>query len=412
MPNSTNMVHRTVRRMYTGAFLGVICVLAVALMGSVRQNVAAQEGPSSVKFSHRFHVRDAGVACTDCHTKASTSKLAADTLLATHENCQSCHEEQLKSQCTFCHTSDDPSTYKATELPKRNVLFSHEFHLAEQKLECEKCHTGVDEAEIGIAVKIPGMPTCYSCHNDVKASNTCEKCHIDMAALRPREHNRTDFVREHKMIARLSTATCAMCHTQESCSDCHNGSDLVKVSVSGKDMMSLRSPRLATIDRGQNTNLTKVHDLNFKFTHGLAAEGKKSDCQTCHEKQTFCAQCHQSGGDVNQEKFLPDSHRQPRFTTLGVGSGGGLHAKLAKRDIESCAACHDAQGADPACILCHTDGDGIKGTNPRTHVPGFMAGEEGNWHTDPGATCYVCHTDANARVGGMKGQKFCGYCHK
>jgi hypothetical protein len=97
---------------------------------------------------------------------------------------------------------------------------------------------------------------------------------------------------------------------------------------------------------------------------------------------------------------------------MGVGSGGGLHAKLAKRDIETCAACHDAQGADPACILCHTDYDGIKGTNPRTHVPGFMAGNEGIWHNDPGATCYVCHTDANARVGGVKGQKFCGYCHK
>ncbi len=412
MLNPTPNVYRTVRRIYSGAFFGVVCVVALALMGSVRQQAAAREGPSSIKFSHKFHVRDSGVACADCHTKASASKLATENLLTTHENCQSCHEEQLNSKCTFCHTSDDPSTYVATELPKRNVMFSHEFHLGDQKLECERCHTGVDQAEIGVAMKIPDMPTCYSCHNDVKASNACEQCHMDLAALRPREHNRTDFAREHKRVARLSTATCATCHSQESCTDCHNGSDLVKVSVSGKDMMSLRSPRLAAIDRGQGANLTKVHDLNFKFTHGLAVEGKKSDCQTCHEKQTFCAQCHEAGGDVNQNKFVPDSHRQPRFATLGVGSGGGLHAKLAKRDIESCAACHDAQGADPACILCHTDSDGIKGTNPRTHLPGFMAGEHGTWHGDPGATCYVCHTDANARVGGTRGQKFCGYCHK
>ena len=412
MTNPMPNIHRTVRRIYSGALLGVVCVLALALMGSARPSAVANERPSSVRFSHKFHVRDAGVACADCHTKAQTSKLATDNLLATHENCQSCHEEQINSKCTFCHTSEDPSTYTATELPKRNLMFSHESHLGGQKLDCEKCHTGVDQAEIGVAVKIPGMPTCYSCHNDVKVWNTCEKCHIDMAALRPREHNRTDFAREHKMIARLSTATCAMCHTQESCTDCHNGSDLIKVSVPGKDMMSLRSPRLTSIDRGQSANLTKVHDLNFKFIHGLAAEGKKSDCQTCHDKKTFCAECHNAGGNINQNQFMPESHRQPRFATTGVGSGGGLHAKLAKRDIESCAACHDAQGADPACMLCHTDADGIKGTNPRTHTPGFMAGEHGTWHNDPGATCYVCHTDANARVGGTKGQKFCGYCHK
>ena len=412
MLNQRPNLSRTVRRITSGAFLGAISVLALVLMGSVRQSAQTDDGRSSIKFSHKFHVRDAGAACADCHAKAPASKLATDNLLAGHDNCKSCHEEQINSTCTFCHTSDDPSTYAARELPKRNLIFSHEFHLSEQKVECEKCHTGVDAAEIGVAVKIPDMPSCNSCHNDVKASNNCEACHSDLSALRPLDHNRTDFAREHKMIARVSTSTCASCHTQESCTDCHNGSDLVKVSLAGKDMMSLRSPRLATIDRGQTTNLTKVHDLNFKFTHGLAVEGKKSDCQSCHDKQTFCVQCHEAGGNVNQKSFLPESHRKPRFTTLGVGSGGGLHAKLAKRDIESCAACHDAQGADPACILCHTDADGIKGTNPRTHTPGFMSAENGLWHSDPGATCYVCHTDVNARVGGIKGQKFCGYCHK
>jgi hypothetical protein len=404
--------HSIVRRIGTGLLPVAACMLALIFVASSGVVAQSKDQPTTVKFSHRFHVRDAGVACADCHTAAPASKLVSDTLLATHENCKSCHEEQLSSKCTFCHTTDDPTSYTTTALPKHNLMFSHQKHVEEQKVECEKCHTGVDKAEIGIHVGIPGMPTCNTCHNDVKASNACEGCHVDMAALRPREHNRTDFVREHKMIARVSTATCNSCHTQESCADCHNGSDLVKVDVPGKDLMSMRSPRLTSIDRGQGMRTAKVHDLNFKFTHGLAVEGKTSDCQTCHNKQTFCSTCHEAGGDVNQGKFEPESHRKAGFVTIGVGSGGGVHAKLARRDIETCASCHDAQGADPACITCHMDSDGIKGTNPRTHQPGFMSGEHGIWHSDPGATCYVCHTDANARVGGVKGQKFCGYCHK
>jgi hypothetical protein len=57
------------------------------------------------------------------------------------------------------------------------------------------------------------------------------------------------------------------------------------------------------------------------------------------------------------------------------------------------------------------DPTGIKGTNPKTHAIGFMANQHGRWHSDPGANCYVCHTDPNARPMGIKGQRFCGYCH-
>ena len=96
---------------------------------------------------------------------------------------------------------------------------------------------------------------------------------------------------------------------------------------------------------------------------------------------------------------------------IGVGSGGGDHARLARRDIERCAACHDVQGADPNCILCHTDPDGIEGTNPKTHAINFMNDSNGDWHDDPGSVCYNCHTDPNAYPGGNPNIGFCAYCH-
>jgi hypothetical protein len=412
MATQTPSTDISVRRLSSVTALGVFLVVAFTAMSWSQEVAGAQNQSNGVKFSHRFHVQEAGLACADCHTAAPTSTLASDTLFAKHENCQACHDDQLQTNCTFCHTSDDPTTYQASQVPQLSLMFSHEFHVQQQKVGCQTCHKGVEKAEIGVSMQLPEMAACNTCHNDVKASNACETCHTDLTALRPADHNRTDFVREHKFEARLSTARCASCHTQESCIDCHNGIDLVNVEVSGKGLVSPHAPRVTANDRGQGMRLTKVHDLNFRFTHGIAAEGKTAECQTCHDQQTFCSTCHAAGGDVNQNKFEPETHRQPGFVTIGVGSGGGSHAALARRDIESCAACHDAQGADPACITCHMDSDGIKGTDPKTHPRGFMASEHGDWHSDPGAVCYTCHTDANARTNGVRGLGFCGYCHK
>src|SRR3972149_2425966 len=391
----------------------LVLILASTFVMQSREASFDQARGKLIKFSHQFHVKDAGVSCQDCHSAAATSKASSDNLLAKKANCQSCHEEQIANNCTYCHTSDDVSTYAAFENPKRDLLFNHEFHLNDQKLTCETCHKGLDEMTIATDKSIPEMAQCMTCHDGAQAQNACETCHTNFATLRPKEHNRTNFVKEHKLYARMQDASCASCHTQESCQDCHVNAGLVQTTPGGADMVSPRSPRLTANDRAQGMALTRVHDLNFRFTHGIAASAKITECATCHDSKDFCSTCHAAGGNVNQLEFRPQSHQRVRFVTIGVGSGGGLHAYLARRDIESCMSCHDAQGADPTCITCHVDPDGIRGTDARPHAPGFMASNgDGNWHSDPGANCFVCHTDANARVGGVKGLGFCGYCHK
>jgi hypothetical protein len=404
------------RNLRKQGYLIVSVLLAIgALLAMPTASLEGMDQPQTgkIKFNHKFHVKESGLSCTDCHSAAPTSKLTSDNLSAKHENCQTCHSDQVEKNCTFCHTSEDVSTY-VFENPARDLKLSHQSHIDGQKVECQTCHKDVEAAEQLQSVGLPSMATCNTCHNGVKATNACETCHTNFASLRPKEHNKTDFIREHKRIARISNATCMGCHTQETCADCHNGASLTKTTKSGKDMVSPRSPRLTAIDRGQGMTLSKVHDLNFRFTHGLAAQQKKQDCQTCHQEKTFCSTCHTAGGNVNQVSFIPATHSNTGglFATVGVGSGGGKHAQMARRDIESCASCHDAQGADPTCISCHSDIDGVKGTDPRTHTRGFMESSRGEWHSDPGSSCFMCHTDANARPGGIQGQKFCGYCHK
>jgi hypothetical protein len=411
MPTSQTFFSKTIKRRYTQ--FSIVLILILACTGALisRESSGGSKELKRVRFSHLFHVKESGIACADCHGGAATSTNASDNLLAKMEACKSCHEDQLKSNCTYCHTSADSTSYSATPNPVRELAFSHQQH-ASQKIECETCHTVLDKSDASTGDLVPAMATCATCHNDVKATNACEKCHTNFASLRPADHNRTDFVREHKRSARLGDAKCGTCHTQESCIDCHNGSELVKVDLPGRDLTSQHSPRLLAIDRGQGMRLTKVHDLNYKFTHGIEAKSKSKDCTTCHSNEQFCSTCHEAGGNVNQGVFKPASHATAGFVTLGVGSGGGEHARLAKRDIESCAGCHSTEGADAVCVTCHTDVDGIKGTDPKTHDRGFQSNNHGLWHTDPGANCYMCHTDVNAHPGGIKGQKFCGYCHR
>ena len=381
--------------------------LTVLPAGTERPDETSKPG---LRFSHRLHTQDMGMGCSDCHAAVAESVEATDVFRPDHTTCESCHEEQLNEDCTTCHMND-PLEYVAPVREDRGLVFSHAFHL-EQGAECATCHGDVAHLEEAVPVPLPVMATCNTCHDDAQAPNRCESCHQNLALLRPEEHNASDFLRHHKQLALRTDANCRSCHMEETCAECHNGADLVSVTVPGSDLQVPNGPRLFAVDRGQGQNKLKTHDGSWRFTHGILAQQKSSECQTCHETQEFCATCHLSGGNINQGVFRPFSHSRPGFTTIGVGSGGGMHARDARRDIESCASCHDVQAADPTCVLCHADNDGIRGTNPKTHESGFMRGEKGEWHTDPGANCYICHVDANARPGGIRGLTFCGYCHK
>ncbi len=401
----------SVYRLYFTAVVLMILVVGFTIMTRSGEIPARQQQPVGIKFSHATHVEGAGLQCVECHDAAPRSKVSSDNLLSKKANCQTCHEEQLNQNCTFCHTSNDPTTYSALQTPARELTFSHEQHAGIQQIACETCHTNLDAKKEFVGELVPAMASCNTCHNNVQATNACESCHTNFTGLRPANHDRTDFLREHKRFARTADASCATCHTQETCNDCHTGANLTKVDKTGRDLTTPRTPRLISIDRGQSSALTKVHDLNFKFTHGIAAKGKTSDCQTCHRQEQFCSTCHAAGGNVNQLAFKPTWHNEAGFVTIGVGSGGGKHAQMARRDLENCASCHGAEATDPVCMTCHVDPDGVKGTDPKTHQRGFMAATNGPWHSDPGATCFVCHTDPNARAGGIKGKGFCSYCH-
>lgn len=389
-----------------GAVLSVIGLVLFGRGRAVASEDSQLDKKQLIKFSHAKHT-ESGVECAQCH-KAEVSTVASDRILPTHTECQSCHEQEVNETCNFCHTSDD--NQQALPNPVREVLFNHQKHIVDEGMKCETCHQGLEKTDFAGSANLPAMSTCNTCHNNVKATNQCEACHTNLASLRPPSHNVANFKREHARVMNLRSfdANCKSCHTEESCAECHDGTNLTQLSPGVKT--ALLSPRRFGADKAQALSGEVVHSINYKFTHGIDAKGKANDCQTCHREQEFCVDCHMSGS-VALGGTVPTSHEKPGFISIGVGSGGGAHAQLAKRDIQRCMTCHDTEGGDPTCISCHFDNDGVKRTQPKTHAAGFMKDVRGEWHEDAAATCYVCHTDANARPNGKAGLGFCGYCH-
>ncbi len=375
-------------------------------------NIGIQDNNSTViKFSHKIH-KENDVDCQDCHSSVEESVTLKDMLIPTQEDCSNCHEVEDKENCNLCHYKN---TFEPIVQTESILNFNHKIHVTDQNLECNSCHKGLNEVDYAFQSDSfkPEMETCYSCHNDGGvAFNTsnCESCHISTANLIPQTHKSFSFIKTHKFSAQNIDANCQLCHQKQTCQDCHVATNVITESNSATQFFQPYSP--SKIKNGvKQQQITRVHELNFRLTHGIEAKGKTTECASCHQVQTFCASCHSSiSEDFALGGIVPTSHLKPDFKTLGVGTGGGLHATLAKRDIETCASCHDVQGADPTCITCHLDSDGIKGTNPRTHPPNFMRDVRGDWHDDSGSVCYNCHTGLPSKVPSQSG--FCGYCHK
>jgi hypothetical protein len=343
--------------------LGLIAIVAMAVaMNGSHQNPYWQEADHSkyLKFTHVFHATEQGIECDQCHYNVSQSTKSSDRLIGDHQSCQACHDDQISSDCGFCHV--DTANIIPIPPPQREIIFSHELHTSKDSIACTTCHISIDSVTLASSANMPMMSTCINCHSTASVSTECSTCHTNFAQLIPADHLVGEFKRDHRRVTRLDgdmAVSCATCHTESFCQDCHTGTELHGFG-SYKDLMADPYPRTPLRDAPKELKLQEVHDLNYRFTHGIDAKSKRLDCASCHDEQTFCVECHQAGGNINQGKFIPETHSQPGFVTIGRGSGGGLHAELARRDLESCVACHDVQGNDPICLRCHTEGGGVR----------------------------------------------------
>ncbi|NUN07664.1 MAG: cytochrome C [Ignavibacteriaceae bacterium] len=401
------MFSSKVFKVYTGLFL------LLFLVGFISINADEEKAGNKeiIKFSHEVHT--SATECADCHTSVSGAESLNDRLLPNKADCETCHSDWLEDSeyCEKCHYPDVMT--KLVQNPSL-LIFNHKAHI-EEGAKCESCHKDIAGTGYSYSKSSfnPAMEDCYTCHNSDKGpTQTCESCHKTTDNLIPENHRNVNFVSSHKFHATGKDANCMMCHDDQSCENCHLATTGITEKNTKTDFFMPYSPANSA-NKAKIQKITQVHELNYRFLHSIDAKSKSSECITCHQVETFCVQCHAGNNeDYALSGVMPASHLKPDFKTIGVGSGGGLHATLARRDIERCQSCHDVQGGDPTCILCHSDPDGIKNTNPKTHAKNYLQNfDGGDWHSDQASVCYTCHTDANARPNGIAGTNFCGYCH-
>lgn len=146
---------------------------------------AEKEQP--VAFSHKTHVRDAGMECGDCHFLRKDGTFAG---LPDIESCASCHadlmgdtEAEKKFFTEYIEKNRQVPWLVYAKQPD-NVFFSHAAH---------------SEA------------VCSSCHEELTGSNLCATCHMDM------QNMETPPAHEQNILTTYSKQTMKM----ENCERCH-----------------------------------------------------------------------------------------------------------------------------------------------------------------------------------------------
>lgn len=351
-------------------------LLAAALLGASCIVLTGRTG-DAIRFDAAVHADVMG-ECDRCHEGVAGAQVDATTRRALEASCLVCHAEK-KDDCAYCHTD----VANAGRFPDRDraLLFSHERHLERVSGDCAACHPGA-HGLASVAAPAPAMPAhaeCFACHEmqEFHDQLECRNCHQDLAryGMRPYEHfsHTADFVRRgHAEILRSTgnAATCAQCHEQSSCDDCHFA------DAAGGPTRLTPAMRLA-----DKPHLGLIHRGDYRFRHPWEARADPASCVKCHSP-SYCRDCHDGRG-ISAAAALA---RTDGFQFHGPGvlfpGSPDYHGTAARRDPVSCAACHE-DGPRANCTNCHREG--AFGGNP--HPPGWKS----RLDKRSASVCRLCH---------------------
>jgi hypothetical protein len=268
--------------------------------------------------------------------------------------CATCHTQE---RCVACHVDTDrrpieamPRAPAGMELPPARARYPEpathasdawlSSHAAQASRDsCATCHTSDDCASCHVA-PAPDVIASLPSRDGVLAPG------VVLSARAPDSHERAFFMRAHPVLAETDAGSCATCHRESFCTECHD----------------------APIGGG-------YHPANFVSRHAGESFGRDTECSNCHNAQVFCRECHVQNGLVNTAGRL----------NAGYHNGGPIwllrHGQAARQTLESCASCHKQVD----CTQCH----GVLGAfKVSPHSADFDAARA--WARSP-RTCLACH---------------------
>lgn len=382
------------------AVLGIALVLVTVAAGcALLEKLGLFE--QRVTFPHQTHSEKEDLSCTDCHAKAEVAEKAG---MPVFKQCVLCHKGIDEKKPAEKHIDvifgEKPEWSRFTALPD-DVIFSHKVH-TEHKVACADCHRSVgSSAEVTRELVRVTMDDCVRCHargepgkppekaaagrpapgaagevafepptsdgrggnGDAAATdsaradaerrfrdNACSVCHKEIRQdVKPATHFR-NWKLFHGQTVRADTGLtanrCALCHTDSSCSKCHQD------------------------EPPQN------HTEHWRQRgHGIAVSIDRSRCAVCHRTDS-CDRCHQDTA--------------PRNHTASWGEPADRH----------CLTCHFPL-RNEGCFTCHkTDPSHKTAPPPPANAQHAAATEAGCRtchnviklpHPDGGDSCRACH---------------------
>lgn len=347
----------------------VLAALSVGLLFACASLVRRDDG---IKFSHKLHTADNGLECTECHGELIQSKSVTGSTWPKEAKCLECHEKN-DDTCKTCHENPKaPGTWKHERV--ESVQFSHKSHMEYAEGKCATCHGGVADQTSRTQEDRPmSHEVCMSCHRTDFRHIDCKMCHSDFieSPSYPKgvfDHD-AGFVKRHATLAKGDQQVCDHCHRQTFCSDCHNRLELMVPEVKTSER----------VERGL------VHRGDFLTRHPIEARADSQKCYKCHTTQQ-CNECHDRSrisARTLDGKVVNGSSPHP--AGWYDKQSQNFHGDRARRDVSSCATCHD-QGAASNCVRCHkARTKGGSGISP--HPAGWRDGVRGKNE----AVCQVCH---------------------
>jgi len=395
---------------------------------------APEPTPTNLRFTHVKHAQvflektggDTTLACMTCHGEAGAPWMQVARPVPAQ--CLDCHGVQLAhfqapdTACVTCHVP----LPEATDLPRERIADFPEpdSHRAPDFMSGQHGRLA-QPVSIGDR-QFPVAPSCATCH----ARDFCLECHVNapevpviqalapdarstaiaVALEPPASHADRRFLSSHGRQSRDAQATCATCHTTESCSTCHRSAVTVAQALHAPGpgrasgaQIDLRRPEWH--DRGFRDQHGAVasanpetcsschvraecldchrpnpgageryHPAGFLARHPAAASGRQNDCSECHNPAAFCSSCHTQAGFRSKRGLLQGEYHD-------AGNAFLLnHGRAARFNLESCVTCH----SESDCLTCHSAQ--TRRFNP--HGPGFDADRLRNKNPQ---TCAACH---------------------
>lgn len=385
------------------AGLALILTLASAAGFSVGR---ATRNSDDVAFPHGRHAK-LFPTCVGCHAGISSGDSA--TMFPPAASCTECHNGRDVKLAAWAYPSSHPT----------NLRFDHARHArlsdsAGTHLDCLECH-GAEPSPQWMMVARARPETCIGCHahaapSHLAESSPCTTCHVPLARAaaisestiakfpQPSSHAAPDFVTAHGTLATRSVATCATCHSRESCARCHvNAATLGPIAALANDARVARM----LVGKPIVYPVPASHRLaGFATTHGALARANIQTCATCHA-QPSCLACHTGSLGARVIGALPR-----------VGPGGAPGVQLRAPRAVPPPAWPPASAAASRFNLAPIPSAPLD-TPPRPLVTGGGVGQVVRVHTlDFVRTHGPIAASGRLNCAGCHEERFCASCHQ